>query len=499
MIFNRILQFTALLSLAFSALAIAQDDNSAISDPADDEAITILDQTVPVAEEGPPEEDPALEEIDDVQLLLAEFGRFKELKEAGVLDQAENVAKRLIELSIRISGPTSDDTARALNNLAVVQHEMNNYEAAQQNFSAAIEIIEDNEDQLNANLINPLRGLGASQLESGRPDLAVRSFGRAIHISHVNEGPHNLDQIEILESLAETNLRLGSTEDAKNNQDMIYALNIRHYAGNSMAMVPSLMRRAAWQRRTGYILDERATYRRIIRIVESVNGKDHITLIEPLMKLGESYFFVDTSQSSSFQAATAASGEMYFKRAVRIASENPDADWDILANAKIALGDYYNFRSEIGRARSNYKDAWQLMSEEEDRLEIRKSVLEVLTPLNEDNIPRFAGDATSADRRPSDNNLREGRIVVSYDVDARGRVTSLKFVEANPVEFDEMRRYIQREMRTRIFRLRFEDAEPVASPNQMLSHTFYYRKDELDEIRAAEGAEAPPKDDPDQT
>ena len=45
------------------------------------------------------------------------------------------------------------------------------------------------------------------------------------------------------------------------------------------------------------------------------------------MKLGESYFFVDTSESSTYQVATAASGEMYFKRAVRIAGENPDADW----------------------------------------------------------------------------------------------------------------------------------------------------------------------------
>ena len=40
-------------------------------DSADDEAITVLDQTVPVAEEGPPEEDPleedlALEGTDDL-------------------------------------------------------------------------------------------------------------------------------------------------------------------------------------------------------------------------------------------------------------------------------------------------------------------------------------------------------------------------------------------------------------------------------------------------
>ena len=486
MIFKRALQFSAFLSFTFSAFAIAQDESSPID--------TLLDQTVPVAEEGPPEEDPALEGIDERELLLAEFARFQELKAGGALDEAENVAKRMIELSIRVSGPTSPDTAKALNNLAVVQHATGDFEAAQQNFSAAIEIIEDNEDKLNEGLINPLRGLGASQLGSGRPDMASRTFQRAVHISHVNEGPHNLDQIVILEALAETNLRLGLSKEAKNNQDMIYALHVRHFAGNSMAMVPPLMRRAAWQRRTGYVLDERTTYRRVIRIIESVNGKNDLSLIAPLMKLGESYFFIDTSDSSTYQAAVTASGEMYFKRAVRIAAEHPDADWVILAKAKIALGDYYNFQSNLNRARSHYSDAWHLMSKDEDRLDTRRETLEVLTPLNEKAIPRFAGNATSADQGPNDNNLREGQILATYDVDERGRVKSLKIVEARPREFTDVLRFIQRELRTRIYRPVFMDAEPVASPNQTLSHTFYYRQDELDAMREKNPPAAPTED-----
>ncbi len=47
-----------------------------------------------------------------------------------------------------------------------MQHSTEQYDASQQNFESAIEIIEDNEDQLNDQLVNPLRGLGASQLES---------------------------------------------------------------------------------------------------------------------------------------------------------------------------------------------------------------------------------------------------------------------------------------------------------------------------------------------
>ena len=486
----RILQFAAMAPIIHAAAAHAQNAQAEIAVAADDEAITVLDQVVPVADEVPPEAGPSINSIDERALILAEFERFEQLRAAGSLDEAQNIAKRMVELSIRATGPTSNDTARALTNLAIIQHESKDYEAAKQNFSTAIENIETNEDQLNANLINPLRGLAAAQLESGRPDLAVRTFGRAVHISHVNEGPHNLEQISILESLAETNLRLGDSEEAKNNHDMIYALNVRHYSNNSIDIVPSLMRRASWQRRTGYILDERATYRRVIRIIESTNGKGDMELIRPLLRLGESYFFVDTSDSMSFQSSTAASGEMYFKRATRIAEENPESDWQTLARAILALGDYYNFRSDLGRSRKTYREAWVLLSAEEDRLETRQQTLEVLTTLNSKPISRFAGNASDGDLRPDDSDLREGRIMVSFDVNARGRVTGLKVIEANPIEFESMRRSVQREVRTRVYRPRFEDAEPIDTPNQALTHTFFYRQEELEKLREAEGADS---------
>ena len=241
------------------------------------------DQLVPVADEFVLEDEPApAPELTDEQQLLAQFERYKSLMDDGVLDEADTVAKRVVELAIRVSGPESTDTARALTNLAIVQHRTQQYDAARQNFQSAVEIIESNEDRLNAQLVNPLRGLGVAQLEGGRPDLAVSTFQRAVHVTHVNEGPHNLDQVEILNSLAEASLRLGSTEEARDIQDTIYALNARHYADNVLDLLPALMERAIWQHRAGFIYDERTTYRRVIRIIEEVFGKDDLRLIDPL-------------------------------------------------------------------------------------------------------------------------------------------------------------------------------------------------------------------------
>lgn len=465
-----------------------------------DAAITILDQTVPVADEAPdllesedvgpavgvaPPMDERSREL-QVAELVAAFDAFRDLKDQGILDEAENVAKRVIEMSIRLFGPTSNDTARALSNLGQIQFLTGDYEAAEQNFEAAIEIIEDNEDRLNAQLVTPLKGLGASQLENGRPDLAARSYQRAVHITHVNEGPHNLDQVDALQALAEVNLRMGDLESAKNNQDMIYALNLRYYSNDAMSMVPSLMRRAQWQRRTGYHLDERATYRRIIRIIETTQGKDDIQLVPPLLELGESYFYIDvTDTQAQFQTTTAASGEMYFKRAVRIAEEHPNTDWRLQAQTKLAFGDYYNFRGDNGRARRNYRAAWEILSADDpDILDVRRRELERPVLLRTDSLPRYVGSAKSTDRATSDPDLRSGRIVASYAISSRGRVASLKIVEATPEEFEDVRRIVQRELRSRIYRPKFVEAEPMGSDGQLFTHEFFYMEPDLEQLKA---------------
>ena len=468
----------------FAVAALAQDE--AGSDTTADEPITLLDQTVPVADEpaesGPPEvteEDP--EEAARRELTMA-FERFGELRSQGILDEAENVAKQVIELSIRLNGRDSIDTAKALNNLAVVQHQSGNYEAAALNFEQAINIIRDIEDQLSDDLINPLKGLGAAQLAGGRPDLAYGTYTRAMHISHVNEGPHNLSQVDILEALAETNLRLGEVEDARNLQDQIYALHLRYYEDNAIEMVAPLMRLARWQRRTGYVLDERATYRRVIRIVEHVYDSNSLELIEPLTRLGESYFYAD-QQQSAYAITTSASGEIYFKRAVRIAEESPESSWELMAATKLGLADYYTYRSDLGRARKTYRDVWQLLSLDEERLDRRREELESINLLLEDPLPRYIGGASVNDTAIGQG-LREGRVMVSYNITARGRVTGLQIVEATPTEFEDMQRLVSREVRGRIYRPRFENAEPVETPNQSFTHSFFYLQEALDELRA---------------
>jgi tetratricopeptide (TPR) repeat protein len=429
--------------------------------------------------------EPALTEE---EMLLNEFERFRGLLGGGALDEADASAKRIIELAISTSGPRSGEMAKALTNLAIVQHQLGEYEAAQQNYETAIEIIEDVEDRLNEALVNPLKGLAAAQLQTGRPDLAARTYQRAVHVTHVNEGPHNLDQVDILENLAEVQLRVGELETARDIQETIFALNARRYDVNSLDMVPSLMRRADWQHRAGFIFDERATYRRVIRIIEDQLGSDSLALVEPLIFLGRSFFSFDTSGATSYQPATIRSGEVYFKRALKITAESPESNWSTIADSTLALADYYMQVGETQRARQTYENAWDLLSERDptgEKLEKRRAELESVIPLRQASLPDHIGDAQPTGIQDADDPIKEGNITISYSISERGRVTNLKLIEQRPSAFEEYQSSVQRLVRRTLFRPRFEDGEAVPTQDQVLVHTFYYRQSDLDAANEA--------------
>ena len=485
MIYKSLLRSAAVLIVLAGGVAYAAEEP--VADDAVDEA-GLMDQTVPVAEEdaaaeaaaqtGPPRRRKAQLREE----LLDEFDNYKRLMSEGIYDEADTVAKRVVTLSIQLTGPRSSETAKALTNLGIVQHRNKQFDAAQQNFAAAIDIIEDREDRLNQRLINPLKGLGAAQLEGGRPDLAKQTFTRAIHITHVNEGPHNMDQIDILESLAETNVRLGSIEDARDMHDKIYLLHRRRYEDDQLALIPSLMRRAEWQHRAGYIVDEQATYRRAIRIIENNGSKQDVRLIEPLTKLGESYFYTDLhgEQGQHYNPVT---GEIYFKRALRIAESSPKADWAMIANSRLSLADYYMMGGNHTRARKLYQELWDSLSADETRLLYRDEIFGRAAPLNERPIPEFASESgPSPLGRPSEE-FMQGSVTVSFSVSDRGRVIEIEPVEVVPGEFTDMQKLVHREIRGRLYRPRFEDAEPVKSSNQVFTHLFYYKQSDLEERR----------------
>ncbi len=468
---------------SFAAMLLVLSLAAHGQDPQDEEDDAgPLEQTVPVAVESTEvavsAPDEAVQQASE-EALLAEFARFRELIAEQNYDAADTSAKRVVEMAIRIYGPQSLEMSKALNNLGLVQHNNKQYDAAIQNFTSSIEILEVVENRLSSQLINPLKGLGAAQLGNGRPDLAAGTFSRASHITHVNEGPHNIDQVEILESLAEANVRLGDIETARDVLDRIHSLNVRHFEDDALGLLPSLMRRGEWQHRAGYYNDERATYRRTIRIIETSAGKNDPRLVTPLVKLGETYYYYEPVTVDGYRGS-GASGEAYFKRAIRIAGQDDDFPWLEKTMTKLALADYYSYFDGQNRARRIYQEVWNDLSTDEDRLEVRKDLLEQPTLLRDEPLPSHAGGSSEAPL----GGMLKGTIRVAYTISTRGRVKDV-LSEAFPAEFTDMQRMVHREVRGRFFRPPMIDGKPVEAPNQVFLHDFSYQQADLDELKQA--------------
>lgn len=468
--------------------AIAQED-------AAEDDFGPLEQTVPVAEDEVLPETATASVGPTEEQLLEEFSRYRRLYDGGILDEADISAKRIIEMAIKIYGPESRETANALNNLGIVQHSNGQYDAAIQNFTSAVEIIEVVEDRLNGALVNPLKGLGAAQLGNGRPDLARESYTRAAHITQVNEGPHNLQQIEILESVAETFIRSGNVKAARKILDRIHILNVKHFEQNPLGLLPSLMNRANWQHRAGYYDDERVTYRRAIRVIEGAGDKENPLLVEPLRRLGESFYYISTSTTTGQQQGVVSSGEMYFKRAVRVAERAENFDWKELAATQISLADYMINAESNKRARKIYLAVWDALSTDEQKLAVRDEWFRDPVAIRAATLPQFAGGVQSTGS-PSDP-LLAGEIVVDYTISSRGELRQLRSV-ATPPEFSDLQRMVHRELRRRVYRPRLVDGVPVNAEDVRLVHTFSYLQSDLDSLRAAMPQPAEGKQPPDE-
>ena len=434
--------------------------------------------------------DPDAQQETDEERLRRLFVLYMDAVTDRQFDEADSLAKQIVELTIEIHGLDSHESASALTNLAIAQHGIEDYESSILNYEAAIGIIERVEDRLNAGLINPLRGLGAAQLSAGRPDLARDAYDRAIHVSHVNNGPHNLDQIETLQSLAETYLSVGEFKDAIDVQKRIYYLQARNIDTESMDIIPALRTRATWQHRVQLYEQERYTLRRIVSIIEDHKGKKSLDLIEPLTDLGNSFLYVGTVDGTYTQPVSVTSGEIYLKRAMRIAEDNPEASWELQSDTMLQLGDYYLLSDRPNRGHRVYRDVWELLSQDETQLSSRAERLEQVVLLHDIDPPRMYGGDPEVPVTADLPGFETGTAEFEYSVSTRGRSTNIKLVAANPPGLDDMYQTIGRQMRRLVHRPRHVDGVAVQTDRVKFSHTFYYRDADLPSNAPEETGEA---------
>jgi len=401
------------------------------------------------------------------------MGQYQEALGSGQYQEADVLAKQILESILADDPVVSLELARALGNLGLVQKLMEQYVTSAQNYMAAIEVIEDDEDMLSQHLVPPLQGLAAVHRANGEIAQALRTYERALHINQVNQGPHSLGQVDILDAMIDSNLEAGDLKSAFALLDRLKYLYEREFSLHGIELVPVLIKRARLLNRLDQHGAEREVYRRVVAIMEKSYGDSDLALVKPYLALGNTYLY-QIDQVVYRSEPSTQTGETYFEKALVIAEGHADSDWQTLEECLLALGDYYMLLSVNDRAQIQYQRAWDLTSNDES-LDHRKKELEQPVVLRRPSLGRYADFKYGWDVEEIDpEDLVEGHITARYTVTARGRISDIELLEASPEDFSKMETRVRRGLRKFIFRPRHEDGKPVRTVGESYKHEFLY-------------------------
>jgi len=408
-----------------------------------------------------------------------QYDRLLESLANGEYSEAEIAAKVMVTLSLPHGDSEGSGLPQALINLAATQQLSQDFSTAILNYQASIKHIENRGDLLSPDLVAPLRGLASAQTANDNPAAGLRTLDRALHISNVNKGPHSLDQLPILDSMLKTHLQHHDVDDTKKLLGRIDTLARHAYPPGSEELLPALFYKARIEGQLGMQLDERQTYREIIRISARQRGDDHISLIEPYLKIANTY--VRDAEGNNYRSLpTAPTAEWYFKKAIAITESSEEADILTKENCLLSLADYYTVIGAEGKADTLYREAWDLLSSDQRYGEQRDADLGGLKPLIQVQPNRYADFEYKSgiyESKPED--LLQGTVTIAYTVRRDGTTKRIEIVEAEPPGFEKMELRVRNAAKDFRFRPRYVNGKAVEVRDQRYRHEYFYQTSDL--------------------
>jgi len=429
----------------------------------------------------------------------------------GEYSEALEPAEQMVELTAVEFGPRSAELAEPMINLGQVQELAGLNEEAETTYTASIALIEERYGGVDRRLIRPYAGLARLDLDAGRYDKAIENFDQARYLLRRNDGLYNLDQAEFLDGISSAYLQSGEPLEAHRKQFMLLELYQREYGEDSPELVPALMNLGHWlgtlyltltysnQNQYACLVErnfnmspdqpyqcrspgQRDVYKAAIEILEKNYGPDDPRLIEPLLALADTYYYltkqyVQQEFSSGFYdfdrppasfrppVRQEGRGLAALQKALDIARANPEQASDKEIDILVEMGDWhmiYRRSSDYGVA--FYLEAWKRIAEGPGGAELanqafaqpqRLFFLDSSPPIRRGSM----GYRTTLYETPPE--AVEGHATLLLDVTAQGQAENVTIVEA---ETDDPQGRAQRELRAvsdAMFRPRIVDGQAV--------------------------------------
>ena len=395
--------------------------------------------------------------------------RFVELFREQRYVEGEEVADSILRRAEEQYGYDAVEILGLLINLATVQRVQGRYSDALFHYERNIAIAERKLGYDAIELLNPLHGMARTFMRMGDPEAAKEPLSRALRVTHANTGIYSLDQGRTRDLLSELSLAEGDLEQANLHQRIQVRAHERRYGPRDPRVVPALYKLGEWYERTRQTSLQRQSYAAADRIIQAANGQASLDRVQALR--GQAAGFLKESRREK--------AEEFFRQALSIVRAHPIQD--ILQQAKllIDIGDTHTIFNRPPMARENYREAWDLLSVDDEGLDLRAELLQhPVIPLRSARLPvQIPREMTNPSRYESQP--RAGSVVLQLTLESNGSVSDARVLESNPSGLiDDI---VVSLIRGATFRPQLRDGEPVRVEDVIYRHRFrWYKRREAD-------------------
>lgn len=410
--------------------------------------------------------------------------RFVEMFRERRYTEGEELAESVLRRSEEKYGYESVELLGSLTNLATVQRVQGNYREALFNYERNIAIVERELGYDATELLNPLHGMARAYLRMGDTEGAIEPLSRALRVTHSNTGIYSLDQGITRDLLSDVSLAEGDLEQANLHQRIQVRAHERRYGPADLRIVPALYKLGEWYERTRQTRLQRASYAAADRIIQVADGEDSLERVQALR--GQASSFLKESRREK--------AEEFFGRALSIVRAHPLQDILQQATLLIDIGDTHTIFNRPPKARENYREAWELLSADDDALDMRAELLQhPVIPLRSARLPvQVPLEITNSSRY--EPQPRAGSVVLQLTLEADGNVSDASVMESEPPGLiDEVAVALIRGAK---FRPQMRDGEPVRTENVIYRHRFRWYKRSETESRPESRPESTPSSEP---
>lgn len=393
--------------------------------------------------------------------------RFVELFRERRYAEGEELAQSLLLRAETNYGYDATELLAPLINLATVQRVQGRYSDALFHYERYVAIAERTLGYDALELLNPLHGMARTHIRMGDYEAATEPLARALRITHANSGIYSLEQGATRDILSDLALAEGDLEQANLHQRVQVRAHERRYGPGDLRTVPALYKLGEWYERTRQTGLQRRAYAVADRIIQSASGEDSLERVQALR-----------GQASSFlRESRREKAEEFFRRALSIVRAHPIQDILEQARLLIDIGDTQTIFNRQPNARETYREAWELLSADDEALDLRAELLQnPVIPLRSARLPvQVPREMSSASRYESQP--RAGSVVLQLTIDADGSVSAAQVLESDPSGMiDEI---VVALIKGAKFRPQMRDGEPVRAEDVIYRHRFrwYKRRD----------------------